>query len=799
MKLWVDHSPSTVESNTNVFDEQVSLSNGAHVITVQALDSSNGQIFADTANITVSSGGSHTVTITTPSDGATVSSPFDVHATYSASVTAKYMKLWVDHTASTVEMNTNVFDEQLSLSPGAHAITVQALDGSTGQIYADTANITVGSSGSHTVTITTPSDDATVNSPFDVHATYSASVTAKYMKLWVDHTASTVESNTNVFDEQVSLGAGAHVITVQALDSANGQIYADTANITVQNSTPAVTVQSPIDGSTVSSPVSVSATYNRNASYMKVWVDGDAGTVELNTNVFNTSVSLSAGAHVIKVQAKDASTGVVYTSSASDITVSGGGGGNGGTVQSYVTWKNDNARTGQQRNETTLTPSNVNSSNFGVLFSNSVDGAVFAQPLYLANQTMTDGVHNVIYVATEHDSVYAFDADAGGSALWKKSLLPSGATTVPQSLVHSTIFPEIGITGTPVIDPATGTLYVVGESLENNNVIFRLHALSVTTGKEQGGSPVVIDASGWQPMEQMQRPGLLLANGNLYIAFGSHGDNEPYHGWIFAYTATSLAQVAAWQVTTTSTGEGAIWMSGSGLAADPSGNVYAMTANGHWDGIANFADAFVKLSPNLSTLLGSYSPSNQAMLAANDLDLGAGGVLLVPEQSGKYPHEIMGCGKYPSLFILNGDDMSLLQEVDNALGPAGGTHVCFTTPAYWQGNVYFIANGGVIQSFKLNASTGQLSTTPSSQGSYAFGFPGAQPAVSSNGSSNGIVWAVENSKTDGALHAFDATDVSKEIYRSGSLGAAAKWAVPTVVNGKVYVGTASKLFVFGPK
>jgi hypothetical protein len=874
MKLWVDHNPSTVESNTNVFDEQVSLPNGAHVITVQAMDASNGQIFADTANITVGSSGSHIVTITSPSDGATVDSPFDVHATYSASVTATYMKLWVDHQASTVESNTNDFDEQVSLAAGAHVITVQALDRSNGQIYADTANFTVGSGGSHIVTITSPDNGGTVHSPFDVHATYSASVTAKYMKLWVDHKASTVESNTNVFDEQVSLGAGTHVLTVQALDSSNGQIYADTANVTVasagpivtvspasatlnegatqqftatdsaglgvtwsatggtitsaglytagtttgtftvtatdsnsnkgtasvtiQNSAPAVTLQSPANGSTVSSPVSIYATYNQNASYMKAWIDGKAGTVQLNTNVFDTNVALSAGKHVIKVQAKDASSGLVYTSSASNITVTSGGGGTGGTVQSYVTWKNDNARTGQQQNETTLAPSNVNSSQFGVLFSDSVDGEVFAQPLYLANQTMADGMHNVVYVATEHDSVYAFDADAGGSALWKTSLLPSGATTVPQSLVHSTIFPEIGITGTPVIEEAAGILYVVAESLENNNVVFRLHALSVITGEEQGGSPVVINASGWQPMEQMQRPGLLLANGNIYIAFGSHGDTEPYHGWIFAYSAESLAQVAAWQVTTTSTGEGAIWMSGSGLAADPTGNVYAMTANGHWDGIANFADAFIKLSPNLSTMLGSFSPSNQAMLAADDLDLGAGGVLLVPEQSGKYPHEIMGCGKYPALFILNGDDMSLLQEVDNAVGPSGASHVCFTTPAYWQGNVYFIANGGVIQLFKLNASTGQLSTTPSSQGSYVFGFPGAQPAVSSNGSSNGIVWAVENSKTDAALHAFDATDVSKEIYRSGSLGAAAKWAVPTVINGKVYVGTASKLFVFGP-
>jgi hypothetical protein len=819
-----------------------------------------------------------TVTITSPTNGATVSSPIDVHATYSGSGTASYMKLWLDHKASTVQPNTNVFDQQTSLTAGAHVITVQALDSSNGLIYAATVNITI-ASGSHTVTITSPSNGATVSSPIDVHATYSGSGTASYMKLWLDHKASTVQPNTNVFDQQISLTAGAHVITVQALDSSNGLIYAATVNITIassgatvtvspgsatlnaggtqqfgatdsaglavtwsatggtitnsglytagttagtftvtatdsnnnvgaasvtiQNSTPTVTVQSPTNGSSVSSPVNVNATYNGNASYMKVWIDGKAGTTQLNTNVFNTNIALSAGAHVIKVQAKDSSSGVVYTSSASNITVS-----SSGTALNYTTWKNDNGRTGQQSNETILTPANVNSNTFGILFSDSVDGYVFAQPLYLASQTMTNGVHNVVFVATEHDSVYAFDADQAGSPLWKTSLLPSGATTVPQALVQSTIYPENGVTGTPVIDPSTGTLYVVAETLENNNVVYRLHALSVITGKEQGGSPVVINTSGWQPMEQNQRPGLLLANGNVYIAFGSHGDIQPYHGWIFAYSAVSLAQVAVWNVTPTAS-EGAIWMSGSGLAADSSGNIYAMTSNGNWNGTSNFSDSFVKLSPNL-TLLDYFTPYNQATFAAHDLDLGSGGVLLVPDQSGTFQHEIIGCGKSPALYVLNRDNMGkfqsgsntqIIQEVDGQVGGTTGQQApdrCFMTPAFWQQNVYFMGNNDVIKAFKLNASTGLLSTTPSSQGSYVFGFPGAQPTVSSNGSSNGIVWAVEYSKTTSALHAFDATDVSKELYRSGSLGAGAKWAVPTVINGKVYVGTAGKLYVFGP-
>jgi hypothetical protein len=718
-----------------------------------------------------------TVTITSPTNGVTVTSPFDVHATYSAS--AKYMKLWVDHNPSTVESNTNVFDEVVSLSNGAHVITVQAADSSSGQIFADSVNITVGTSGASVIV-----SPASVSLNAGATQQFSASDSAGLPVTW-SATGGTITSS-GLF----TAGTTAGTFTVAATDSDNNK---GTARVTIQNTSPAVTLQSPTNGSTVSSPVNIHATYNRTASSMQALIDHRAGPVSLNTNVFDTNVALSAGTHVIQVQAKDASSGVLYTSSASTIMVT-----SGGSLVNYTTWKNDDARTGQQRNETILTPGNVNSSDFGVLFSDSVDGAVFAQPLYLANQMITNGTHNVVFVATEHDSVYAFDADSAGSPLWHTSLIPSGASTVPQSLVRSTIFPEIGITGTPVIDASSGTLYVVGETLENNKVVFRLHALNVVTGKEQGGSPVVINTSGWQPLEQMQRPGLLLANGNVYIAFGSHGDHQPYHGWIFAYDATSLAQAGVWDATPTAS-EGALWMSGSALAADPSGNIYAMTANGHWDGIANFSDSFIELSPNLSTLLGWYTPGNQALLAAHDLDLGAGGVLLVPDQSGPFPHEIIGCGKYPALFILNRDDMSLLQELDGAVGGSSGNGSrCFLTPAFWQQNVYFTANNDVIKAFKLNASTGQLSTTPSSQGSHVFGFPGAQPAVSSNGSNDGIVWAVEYSNSASVLHAFDATNVSKELYHSGSIGAGAKWAVPTIVNGKVYVGTAHKLFVFGP-
>ena len=479
----------------------------------------------------------------------------------------------------------------------------------------------------------------------------------------------------------------------------------------------------------------------------------------------------------------------------------------GGSSLNYTTWKNDNLGTGQQTKEIFLAPSNVNSANFGILFSITLDGAVFAQPLYMSNLSIGGVTHNVVFAATENDSVYAFDADQAGAPLWKVSLIPAGAAAVPTSLVGSTIFPTIGITGTPVIDPATGTLYVAGETLESGNVVFRLHALDIITGRERGGSPTVITTTGWQPLEQMQRPGLLLANGNVYIGFGSHGDHPPFRGLLFSYSAASLAQVGVWNVTPTGT-EGAIWMSGAAPTIDPVGNIYVITSNGTFDGTTNYSDSFVKLSPNL-TVLDYFTPFDQATLSASDLDLGSGGALLVPDQPGAFPHEIIGCGKASSIFVINRDNMGkfqagsnsqVIQEIDNQVGGTTGQQApdaCFMTPAYWQQTLYFGANNDVLEAFTLNPTTGKLSTSPTSKGTYVFGFPGGQPVVSSNGSTNGIVWIMEYSPAV-ALHAYDANNLANELYRSGSLGGGAKFVVPTVVNSKVYVGTASKLVVFGP-
>ena len=472
----------------------------------------------------------------------------------------------------------------------------------------------------------------------------------------------------------------------------------------------------------------------------------------------------------------------------------------------YLTWKFNNQRTGLQPNETILTPANVNATQFGEKFSNPIDGWAYAQPLYVPNVTIAGAKHNVVFVATEHASVFAFDADSAGPPLWKTSFLGPGITTVQTAgnpLIP--VQPEVGITATPVIDGSTGTIYALAQTVENGVFANKLHALDITTGAERPGSPAVLSDPAFVDKQEFERCALLLANGNVYIAYASYGDIEPYKGFIFAFNATTMAKVAVWNVTPTG-GEGGIWMGAAGPAADQNGNIYVAVGNGTWDGVTNFGQSVVKLDPTLH-VLDFFAPFNANQLNAGDHDLGAGGVLLVPDQTGAFPHEAVVCGKNEPIFVLNRDNLGhkndadnnqIIQSVHNQLGGPGlqDEDHCFTTAAFFQQTLYFIGNNDVIKAFSLDAASGKLSVTPTSQGSFVFPFPGGQPVVSSNGASNGIVWAVENSFTS-SLHAFDATNVSREIFRSASIGQAAKWAVPTVIDGKVFVATKNRLVVFG--
>lgn len=526
---------------------------------------------------------------------------------------------------------------------------------------------------------------------------------------------------------------------------------------------------------------------------------------------------------------------MVGTSIAAAQTVNLIGTGNG-PLTGVLTQRYDNGRTGQNTVEVSLTPTNVVPGQFGKLFSLPVDGQVYAQPLYVENVAIpNEAAHNVLYVETEHDSVYAFDADGESTTpLWHIGFLnaAAGVTTVPSADVSSTdISPEIGITSTPVIDPTAGTIYVTAKTKEAQdpsctsgctyNYVYRLHALDISTGAERTGSPVVIAASvpgtgytgmgtvvTFSALRQLQRPGLLLLNGIVYLGFGSHGDVPSYHGWLLAYDATTLQQIAIFNATPNGSA-GAIWQGGGGISADEAGYIYIVTANGLFDadkhGI-DYGDSVVKLQLQSGqfTVVDYFTPYNQSVLEANDLDLGSSPALIFPDQSGPYPHLLATGGKDGRVWILNRDNLGQIQANDAGavqVIPDGSDHL-FGGGSYWNGHFYLQEVGDFLDQFPLQNGTAQ---TPSTS-TFQIGYPDAPPAISSNGTSNAIVWLVKatgaSSGAAAVLYAFDATDVASELYNSGQTptdqaGPAVKFVFPTVANGKVYVGTAKEVDVYG--
>ncbi len=504
---------------------------------------------------------------------------------------------------------------------------------------------------------------------------------------------------------------------------------------------------------------------------------------------------------------------------------------------SMTTSRNDNSRDGQNLNETILTPDNVNVNGFGKLFSHDVQGYVYAQPLYVPNVSIPGlGTHNVVYVATEHDIVYAFDADdntgLNANPLWHASFIApkKGITTVSSGDVScGDLIPEIGITSTPVIDKESGTIYVVAKTKENGKFFQRLHALDITTGRERKGSPVEIKAQvkgngegsnhgvlSFDPLREAQRPGLLLQNGTIYIAWASHCDNQPYHGWVMSYNEKSLKQTGVWN-STPNGGLGGVWQSGTGIAGDDS-YVYFATGNGTYDGKKggnDFSDTVAKLGPakdNQLPLVDWFTPFNQAYLSDGDIDVGSGGVLLLPDQKQGAPHEhlLIQVGKSGSIYLIDctklghfrpKNNKQIVQDLENAIGGL------WATPAWWNNNVYFGGSGDLLRQFSFDPSTGLLSTGAVYVSPTYFGFPGPTPSISADDDTGGIVWAIETDQygSDGSsiLHAYDATDVGSELYNTtqnssrDDPGGAVKFSIPTVVNGRVYVGAAGRVTAYG--
>lgn len=504
-----------------------------------------------------------------------------------------------------------------------------------------------------------------------------------------------------------------------------------------------------------------------------------------------------------------------------------------------LTSQYDNARTGADLNETLLTPTNVSPTRFGRLFTLKVDGNVYAQPLYMPHLELPgQGVHNVLFVATEHDSVYAFDADAPSAApLWQTSFInrSTGITPVPAQDVRCPfIRPEVGITSTPVIDPDTGTLYVLARTRTGTGVLGgkyaqHLHALDVKTGKEKFGGPVEIRASAtgtkylilhgaidFDPLMENPRSGLVLAKGKLYLSWASSCDVQPYYGWVMAYNPHSLTQLAAFNIAPEGQ-ESGIWQADTAPAADADGNLYVVTGNGIFNaatGGHDYGDSVIKLSLAGNRLAASdyFTPHDEEQLNAHDKDLGSGGPVLLPDQPGPHPHLLVTTGKGGTIYVIDrdrmgqfhaGDDSHAVQSIHAAPGEV------FGAPAYWNGYIYYLFSLDALKAFALE--NGKLNPQPVAQAETKFIDPGSTPTISANGAQNGIVWVIKSVTFMGrdepaVLHAYDAvphSGILRELYNSEQnyardrIGTALRFNIPTVANDRVYVGAKREVDVFG--
>jgi chitodextrinase len=500
----------------------------------------------------------------------------------------------------------------------------------------------------------------------------------------------------------------------------------------------------------------------------------------------------------------------------------------------------DAARTGQNLNEPTLTVPNLSATTFGKVYAFALDGYTYTQPLYKSNLTLPGlGTFNVVFAATEHGSVYALDADSA-TPLWQRSFInpAAGLTTRTTNPALEDIVPEVSITSTPVIDAASGTLYVVAETVQSGSpALFWLHALDITTGADKV-PPVSLQASAGSgagfhvdaPTSE-QRPGLFLVNGVVYVGLGSSGDSFPWVGWLLGYNATTLAQVSVFCTSGAGAQGAGVWGSGEAPAVDASGNIFFSTGNGYFSSGSNaWADTFLKLkTAGGLSVLDYFAPFNVAALGLADLDVAAAGIVLLPDAAGSaaHPHLLVGSGKDGEIYLIDRDNMghfngsyntpnsNVVQWIPGQIGtvPVDPTAMpmpyagnSFTTPAYWQNHVYFCGAKDVCKAFTL--ANGLLSTTPTSQAPGSFGYPGSQPVISAASSSatSAVLWTIERDSVNNAstLHAYDATNLANEVYNSNQAsgsrdrgGPPIKFAVPTVANGKVFVGAQYELDVYG--
>ena len=707
--------------------------------------------------------------------------------------------------------------------------------GQTGAHIYVTVTDGVGSATSVTVTLTV---NATATAPaitqqpasitvtagqaatFSVTATGTSPLTYQW---FMNGTASGANSNTFSIAQTTTGQTGAQ-IHVKVTNSA-GSATSNTATLTVNAAAPTAPdiTQQPTNATVTagqSAAFTVTATGTAPLTY-QWFLNGTAAGTNSSTYTISQTTLGQTGAQIFVTVTNTAGHA---TSQTVTLTVNAAQ----TSAVNVLTYHNDVARTGQNLNESTLTTTNVKSSGFGLVGNLSVDAGVDAEPLYVSNLTLAGGMHNVVYVVTENDSVYAFDADTFAQ-LWHVSVLGANETA-SDNRGCGQVSPIIGITSTPVIDLSAGThgeIFLVAMSLDSGGSYHqRLHALDLTTGGEISGSPATVQAtfpmtSGtttFDPKQYKERAALLLLNGVIYTTWASHCDDGPYTGWIMGYNETTLKQSSVLDVTPNG-GDGAIWMSGDGPAADSSGNIYFLAGNGTFDDTLNsngfpehgdFGNGFIKLSTagNSLSVADYFTMFNTDAESNADQDLGSGGEMLLPDvkdTQGNTWHLAVGAGKDGHIYVVNRDlmgkfntsnDSAIYQEIDSN-GLSGGV---FSTPAYFNNVVYYGAVGDHLRAFSI--ANAKLTTPASSLTSESFAYPGTTPSISANGTSAGIVWAVENNG-GGVLHAYDATNLGTELYNSNQAAnsrdhfADNKFITPMIANGKVYVGTPNSVAVFG--
>jgi hypothetical protein len=576
-----------------------------------------------------------------------------------------------------------------------------------------------------------------------------------------------------------------------------------------------------LGGVTVTQPLQLTASVANDSSNSGVTWSSSGGILTNRTASSATFKATTAGAYSITATSKaDATRRAVATIGVTDLV-------------GVTTWRNDRSHSGVNSQEYALTGHSVASSNFGKLFSCPVDGWVFAQPLWMANLQIGGVRHNVVFVATENDSLYAFDADGPGcKPVWSSpsvSLIPGDEKIAPlDDLEYDSISlgPATGITGTPVINPSSKTLYLVAvtENKATGAILQRLHAIDIATGRERPNSPVVIAASvkgkgygntngtvDFAAKMQKQRAALLLLNGVVYVCWGSYFDKDPYHGWVIGYSASNLAQVSVFNDTIDG-GRGGIWMSGANPAADSQGNIYLLSGNGEFNADKtsgrNYGDTFLKLGTSGRLSVSDwFTPFDQKNLAEQDLDLGGGGAVLLPDQvQGPFPHLVLASAKSGMLYVLNRDHLGHYNSSGNSQIVQSfmvDNNGIYSTPLFWQNTLYVVANQGPVRAFHFSTVTDQFEISPFAQSSQPYYYPGATPVLSAAGTKNAILWVIDPAKP-GVLHAYDALNPSKEFWNSSQAsnkrdeaGRGLKFTVPTVANGKVYIGTKTELDVYG--